>query len=429
MRPLSTRQRTVLLGVGFTLAAGVMLSAVGYAVKLVELTETIRGRADTTARRLELVVADGAAGQTQESLDRLVDAGACSAVVVFSPGGDLIASSPTTVDLGPTLGAWPEDGGRFVRLRIAGRECAAVSAELVNGGRTWLAFDLTPYRAAERRFYLAWGVAAGVVLLAVVLVASAIGGAGGRRLRRIRDAVDRLGDGDFEVRCEPTGSVELRELAHSVNDAAERLGAMVAALGQERSELEQQVSGRTRELEQANRLLMDIANRDALTGLANRRRLEMELERSISFSKRTGQPLAVIMMDLDKFKICNDTAGHLVGDNILRAVASTLRSRVRVTDLVVRWGGDEFCILVPATQPEGAIAAAESLVDAVLEATSAIALPAPLEPPTASAGVACFPEDGEDPHTLIRNADAALYQVKATGRGRVLRYSPGFTRD
>jgi diguanylate cyclase (GGDEF)-like protein len=110
-------------------------------------------------------------------------------------------------------------------------------------------------------------------------------------------------------------------------------------------------------------------------------------------------------------------------------VASTLRSRVRVTDLVVRWGGDEFCILVPATQAQGAIAAAESLVDAVKEATSAVKLPEPLQAPTASAGVACFPEDGEDPHTLILNADAALYQVKATGRGRVLRYSPGFSKD
>jgi diguanylate cyclase (GGDEF)-like protein len=135
------------------------------------------------------------------------------------------------------------------------------------------------------------------------------------------------------------------------------------------------------------------------------------------------------MMDLDKFKICNDTAGHLVGDNILRAVASTLRSRVRVTDLVVRWGGDEFCILVPATRPQGAVAAAEILVEAVGEATARVPLPAPLDPPTASAGVACFPEDGEDPNTLILNADAALYQVKATGRGRVLRYSPEFSKS
>jgi diguanylate cyclase (GGDEF)-like protein len=134
------------------------------------------------------------------------------------------------------------------------------------------------------------------------------------------------------------------------------------------------------------------------------------------------------MMDLDNFKICNDTAGHLVGDNILRAVASTLRSRVRVTDLVVRWGGDEFCILVPATQPQGAVAAAESLIDAVCEATAKIVLPEPVKPPTASAGVACFPDDGEDSHQLILHADAALYQAKATGRSRVLRYSPEFSK-
>ncbi len=146
---------------------------------------------------------------------------------------------------------------------------------------------------------------------------------------------------------------KFQEIARGINEMASIFDGTMNTLGQERSALEQQVSGRTRELEQANRLLMDIANRDALTGLANRRRFEMELERNISFSKRTGQPLAVIMMDLDNFKIVNDTAGHLVGDNILRAVASTLRSRVRVTDLVVRWGGDEFCILVPATQAAG----------------------------------------------------------------------------
>jgi diguanylate cyclase (GGDEF)-like protein len=266
-------------------------------------------------------------------------------------------------------------------------------------------------------------------VLVALIVSLLVGGAARKRLHSIRDTVERLGSGDLEARCIESGPAEILDVARGVNKMASNMDALMKELGHERSALEQQVSGRTRELEQANRLLMDIANRDALTGLANRRRLEMELERNISFSKRTGQPLAVIMMDLDSFKIVNDTAGHLVGDNILRAVASTLRSRVRVTDLVVRWGGDEFCILVPATQAQGAIAAAESLVDAVKEATSAVSLPEPLQAPTASAGVACFPEDGEDPHTLILNADAALYQVKATGRGRVLRYSPGFSKD
>jgi diguanylate cyclase (GGDEF)-like protein len=349
--------------------------------------------------------------------------------VVFSPSREIIAAAPAAADLGPTLKTWPEGDGELESVEIGGSKAVAVSVALVTGGKAWVVFDRTPYAAAENRMRLAWAGAGTAVMLVAMIIAVIIGTAARNRLMDIRDTLRRLGEGDLDARCNEGGPSEIEQVAISVNQMAEKLGSVMNELGNERTALEQQVSGRTRELEQANRLLMDIANRDALTGLANRRRLEMELERNISFSKRTGQPLAVIMMDLDKFKICNDTAGHLVGDNILRAVASTLRSRVRVTDLVVRWGGDEFCILVPATQPQGAIAAAESLVDAVKEATTAIALPEPLEPPTASAGVACFPEDGEDPHTLILNADAALYQVKATGRGRVLRYSPGFSKD
>ena len=426
---MSLRVRLVLLTVGAAFAGCAALVAVGYYINVMEVQEATRGRAAAISRRLELFVAEGSAYQTQESVDRLLASEAYSAAVVFSPSREIIAAAPVAADLGPTLTSWPDGDGELRKIELGGSEAVAVSVALVTGGKAWVVFDRTPYAVAESRMRLAWlGAGSSVILIALIL-AVVIGTAARKRLWDIRDTLRRLGEGDLDVRCTEGGPSEINEVAVSVNQMAEKMGSVMRELGNERTALEQQVSGRTRELEQANRLLMDIANRDALTGLANRRRLEMELERNISFSKRTGQPLAVIMMDLDKFKICNDTAGHLVGDNILRAVASTLRSRVRVTDLVVRWGGDEFCILVPATQPQGAIAAAESLVDAVKEATTAIALPEPLEPPTASAGVACFPEDGEDPHTLILNADAALYQVKATGRGRVLRYSPTFSKD
>ena len=426
---MSLRSRLLLLTVGAAFAGCAALVAVGSYINVMEVQEATRGRAGAISRRLELFVAEGSAYQTQESVDRLLESEAYSAAVVFSPSREIIAAAPAAVDLGPTLTSWPEGDGELRRVEIGGSEAVAVSVALVTGGKAWVVFDRTPYAAAENRMRLAWLGAGSSVILIALIFAIGIGNAARTRLSDIRDTLRRLGEGDLDARCTEGGPSEINEVAVSVNQMAGKMGSVMKELGNERTALEQQVSGRTRELEQANRLLMDIANRDALTGLANRRRLEIELERNISFSKRTGQPLAVIMMDLDKFKICNDTAGHLVGDNILRAVASTLRSRVRVTDLVVRWGGDEFCILVPATQPQGAIAAAESLVDAVKEATTAIALPEPLEPPTASAGVACFPEDGEDPHTLILNADAALYQVKATGRGRVLRYSPGFSRD
>ncbi|MCU0305053.1 MAG: diguanylate cyclase [Thermoanaerobaculales bacterium] len=429
MSTMSLRTRMIVVTVGATLVACGALIAVGYEINRREVEEAVRGRAGAIARRIDLVVGEGSAFQTQESVDRMVASESFLAAVVFSPGREIIAVSPSTADLGPPLTEWTDGPSGLREVRIGGEDAIAVAIELDAGGRAWLAFDRSPYRDAERRMRLAWAVAGSTAVLIAVVAAFIVSTVSRRRIGAVRATIERLGRGELGARCEVRGPIEVVEIARAVNEMAERLSGLFRELGNERSALEQQVSGRTRELEQANRLLMDIANRDALTGLANRRRLEMELERNISFSKRTGQPLAVIMMDLDKFKICNDTAGHLVGDNILRAVASTLRSRVRVTDLVVRWGGDEFCILVPATQPQGAIAAAESLVDAVKEATAAIPLPEPLEAPTASAGVACFPEDGEDPHTLILNADAALYQVKATGRGRVLRYSPGYSKD
>jgi diguanylate cyclase (GGDEF)-like protein len=416
-----------------TVSVAVLVSAalifVGYQINLIEVGEALRGRAGAIAQRLDLFGAEGSDFQTQESVDRLLERQSFVAAVVFSPSREVIASAPSAAVLGPELLSWPDSDDAIEAVTVEGTKTLAVAVPLATGGQAWVVFDRGPYTEAESRLRLAWAIVGLSAVLVALIVSLLVGGAARKRLHSIRDTVERLGNGDLEARCIESGPAEILDVARGVNKMASNMDALMKELGHERSALEQQVSGRTRELEQANRLLMDIANRDALTGLANRRRLEIELERNISFSKRTGQPLAVIMMDLDSFKIVNDTAGHLVGDNILRAVASTLRSRVRVTDLVVRWGGDEFCILVPATQAQGAIAAAESLVDAVKEATSAVSLPVPLQAPTASAGVACFPEDGEDPHTLILNADAALYQVKATGRGRVLRYSPGFSKD
>ncbi len=240
-------------------------------------------------------------------------------------------------------------------------------------------------------------------------------------LDALRDTVERLGREEIDARYVMRGPKEIDRLGRVINLVADRLQAAQDELAREKKGVTQQVTGRTRELQQANRLLMDIANRDALTGLANKRRLELELERHISLSTRTGVPLAVIMMDLDKFKQYNDTAGHLAGDTLLQNVAHNLRGRARSTDIVVRWGGDEFCILVPGTKAEGAVAAAEGFVEAVVKAAEASPLPEGTQLVGASAGVACYPGDGDDGTALISRADEALYHAKETGRGRVVR--------
>jgi len=260
-------------------------------------------------------------------------------------------------------------------------------------------------------------VGTGVTVIAVGLifaffVARSLAG----EISDLSDEVKRIEEGGLQFRCRPQGTAELQQLVHHINNIVRRLENA-------QTKKREQVREERLYLEQSNRALLDLASRDTLTGLSNRRRLEKELERQIGLSRESRRPLAVIMMDLDKFKLYNDTAGHLAGDKLLKAVADTLRSRTRVTDLVVRWGGDEFCILIACSNTDGALAAAQGLVEAVTKAIRALPQSDAVAGLGASAGVACFPDDAEDAQELIARADDALYRVKEGGRGHAARAS------
>ena len=150
---------------------------------------------------------------------------------------------------------------------------------------------------------------------------------------------------------------------------------------------------------------------DPLTLLKNRRFLFGQLGPLISGARRHGRPMAVAMIDLDRFKTINDVHGHLVGDAALVAAGDALRRALRAEDVLGRIGGEEFLALLPDTDEEAALRAAERLRAAVAAADS----PVPL---TASVGYAAL-HDGEDPDDLVRRADEALYAAKAAGRDAV----------
>lgn len=156
---------------------------------------------------------------------------------------------------------------------------------------------------------------------------------------------------------------------------------------------------------------------DGLTGLANRRECEAVLGRELARSRRQGLPLALVIADLDWFKAVNDAHGHPVGDAVLREFATVLRETARESDLPGRWGGEEFVLLLPGTDAEGAVQLAERVRVAVERRTILAPDARPLSV-TASFGVAAFP-DASDARELVAAADAALYEAKRAGKNRV----------
>jgi diguanylate cyclase (GGDEF)-like protein len=169
------------------------------------------------------------------------------------------------------------------------------------------------------------------------------------------------------------------------------------------------------------RALREQAVTDSLTGLANRRYLETRLREEAGRARRHGLAFTLTMLDLDDFKTYNDREGHPAGDALLIAIARVIRSAARDTDLVARYGGDEFAVVSPETRVDEALSLAERIRGSLARHRFALPGMPAAGGITLSAGVAGFPEDAGDPGTLVRAADAALYRAKATGRNRIAR--------
>ncbi len=165
-------------------------------------------------------------------------------------------------------------------------------------------------------------------------------------------------------------------------------------------------------------MMEEMATRDSLTNLANLRSFRLSFEDEFNRSIRYGDSMSVLMADLDRFKMVNDTYGHLRGDAVLKETASIMLHVMRKVDLVARYGGEEFVVIMPHTDADGAMRAAERLRDAI-EGCHFDGLPAAGDV-TVSIGVATLVEGAEtDMDGLIQQADEALYRAKMNGRNRV----------
>jgi diguanylate cyclase (GGDEF)-like protein len=235
-----------------------------------------------------------------------------------------------------------------------------------------------------------------------------------------RDIFERLGHSDkLLILKKPFEPIEVLQCASALSRKWQHERALEAHV----ESLEQVITARTEKLEAANLQLRHLATHDALTGLPNRVLLDDRLAQAIAHADRDQQPFAVLMLDLDRFKLINDSFGHRPGDMVLNEVARRLQGLVRSIDTVARVGGDEFVLVV---SPSVARADAEEIGKRANEILSA---PFQVEGVdlrvSSSIGIAFYPADGGSAESVLAHADAAMYCAKERGRNNYQCFRPG----
>jgi len=182
-----------------------------------------------------------------------------------------------------------------------------------------------------------------------------------------------------------------------------------------------------REMESVQEKVDYLAYHDQLTGLYNRAHFEDYLQHALSIAKRKQENLALLFIDLDRFKVINDTLGHDVGDKVLIEIAKRLQRTLRESDFISRWGGDEFVVILENTlTPSASAKIASHIITAIKEP---IRVNSHSLTTTASVGIALYPENGDDANTLLKHADSAMYFAKDTGKNQFQYYTQELSNE
>ena len=365
-----------------------------------------------------------------ESLDALLraeDFEETTRIYVVGPDHRVLARSPGAPQRSTYERALPEFGSALVV-----EDYSEASGEHLVGAAVlfprfdWVLVVEESYDAAFKpvvstyRKILAINVA---IVLVFGIVAFAIAHSIVQPIRALSLGARRIAQGETDVEI-PTGRSpdEIGVLARALDEMVRRLQHNRIELERKQAQIEhanEELRKTNNELVHSNEMLEQLSLTDGLTRLHNHRFFQDHLALEIRRSDRNGEPLALILMDIDDFKSLNDRFGHAVGDEVLRRVAHVINNTVRGVDLPARYGGEEFVVLAPATPRQGALALAEKLRMAVrssrfrgegIDAQQALSV-------TVSIGVAVYAGDHK---RFFNDADRALYRAKAAGKDCVI---------
>lgn len=286
---------------------------------------------------------------------------------------------------------------------------------------TKVVYDITDLNSVVLNFSI-YAVICMILILPFVylIVSKAISRRIVEPIGAIVTSLEAVKDGRYDIKLDIKSVSEVETIADAVNKMQGQIVRREQALEESNSMLERRVLERTKQLDQARQEAESLAHTDMLTGMPNRRSFYERAEEAFSVSKRYGRPLSAIVMDIDHFKIINDTYGHAVGDKILKEVAQAFFSASRDIDISGRVGGEEFALVLPETLETNAAAFAERLRGLISEIR--ISHEGTELSVTASFGVSRQDRQCETLDELLAHADLALYDAKESGRNTVKIY-------
>ncbi|MBN2371316.1 MAG: EAL domain-containing protein [Vicinamibacteria bacterium] len=342
------------------------------------------------------------------------------AAAIFTKDGRLFATY-----LRSDLTAMPEldrHAGGHVFERESLSVCRSIMLDGERIGAVSVRSDLTAMGSRLMRY--AWVVLAVLAAssLLTLLISARLQSLISRPISHLAETARRFSiDKDFAARAQKRGQDEIGVLIDGFNEMLEQIAESNVVLQLTHDDLERRVQERTLELRQeitarkrVEGTIRRLAYHDALTGLPNRLLFGDRLSQALARAERSRIMLAVLFLDLDRFKMINDLLGHAVGDKALCEIGRRLLQSLRIEDTVARLGGDEFLVLLPAVDAmRDATLVAEKILRAFQPAVVIEGHPLNI---TVSIGISVFPLHGRDGETLIKNADLALYHAKERGR-------------
>lgn len=407
---------------GLVLVAAAMASAVTHWLSLQETQKReTQALAQVLASNLAASVLfqdKTAASQVLQSLSARHDVDCALVIDQFGQALSGYALDGMACQLAPQ----PDNGESLAFGSGGGMALASISAGGNRVGSVIIQINQREVKSSLKR--ILW-ILCGALLAVLVLAYPFSRWLSARIARPINELVELMArvarEGAYSTRAREDGPEEVRRLGWAFNHMLQQIEAREQALEQNKQELETRIEDRTAELRAKQAELEILARTDGLTGLHNRRYFMEQVDHEFRRAQRQARPLSIIMLDLDHFKQVNDNHGHQTGDQVLAGVARVLREAIRGTDLIGRFGGEEFVLALPETDAAVARDLAERLCQGVRQWQYVLPGGQPPLHTSCSLGVATWrPGASVSLEEVFRHADAALYQAKEQGRDRVV---------